>query len=444
MTLPYSFLCFAGGYCPHNNISRVLAKLQFAAPNVLASDGDLCYTIQTIPVLEEIMTKLLLRLFVKGHKTPDRPEVRSRVGMLSGAVGIVCNALLCVLKLIVGAVSGSVSITADAMNNLSDAASSIVTLAGFRLAQQPADEDHPYGHARYEYLSGLAVAGMILVIGFELGKTSVEKILNPTDVLFSVPVCIVLVGSILVKLWLFLFNRYLGKMVNSQALLATAADSRNDTISTLAVLAALIVGTVFHLRIDGIMGLAVAAFILYSGVNMAKETISPLLGENASPQLRQQIVELVNACPEVLGYHDLMVHDYGPGQRFASMHVEMDQQADPLVCHELIDNLERACLRSYNVHLVLHYDPVVTGDAQLDRMRTVVLELLQQQDARITIHDFRMVQGKGHTNLIFDMALPADLMGKHKSIKAKLDADLQNLNEGTYYTVVTFDLATFN
>ena len=390
------------------------------------------------------MTKLLLRLFVKGHKTPDRPEVRSRVGMLSGAVGIVCNALLCVLKLIVGALSGSVAITADAMNNLSDAASSIVTLVGCRLAQQPADEDHPYGHARYEYLSGLAVAGMILVIGFELGKTSVEKILNPTDVLFSVPVCIVLVGSILVKLWLFLFNRYLGKMVNSQALLATAADSRNDTVSTLAVLVALIVGTVFHLRIDGIMGLAVAAFILYSGVNMAKETISPLLGENASPPLRQQIVELVNACPEVLGYHDLMVHDYGPGQRFASMHVEMDQQADPLVCHELIDNLERACLRSYNVHLVLHYDPVVTGDAQLDRMRTVVLELLQQQDARITIHDFRMVQGKGHTNLIFDMALPADLMGKHKAIKAKLDADLQNLNEGTYYTVVTFDLATFN
>ena len=444
MTLPYSFLCFAGGYCPHNNISRVLAKLQFAAPNVLASDGDLCYTIQTIPVLEEIMTKLLLRLFVKGHKTPDRPEVRSRVGMLSGAVGIVCNALLCVLKLIVGVLSGSVAITADAMNNLSDAASSIVTLVGFRLAQQPADEDHPYGHARYEYLSGLAVAGMILVIGFELGKTSVEKILNPTDVLFSVPVCIVLVGSILVKLWLFLFNRYLGKMVNSQALLATAADSRNDTVSTLAVLVALIVGTVFHLRIDGIMGLAVAAFILYSGVNMAKETTSPPLSENASPQLRQQIVELVNACPEVLGYHDLMVHDYGPGQRFASMHVEMDQQADPLVCHELIDNLERACLRSYNVHLVLHYDPVVTGDAQLDRMRTVVLELLQQQDARITIHDFRMVQGKGHTNLIFDMALPADLMGKHKAIKAKLDADLQNLNEGTYYTVVTFDLATFN
>ena len=390
------------------------------------------------------MTKLLLRLFVKEYKSPDRPDVRSRVGMLSGAVGIVCNALLCVLKLIVGAVSGSVSITADAMNNLSDAASSIVTLVGFRLARQPADEDHPYGHARYEYLSGLAVAGMILVIGFELGKTSVEKILNPTDVLFSVPVCIVLVGSILVKLWLFLFNRKLGNLVSSKALLATAADSRNDTLSTLAVLAALIIGTVFHLRIDGVMGLAVAAFILYSGVNMAKETISPLLGENASPQLRQQIISLIEECPEVLGYHDLMVHDYGPGQRFATMHVEMDQQADPLVCHELIDNLERACLRAYNVHLVLHYDPVVTGDAEMDRLRGVVLALLQQQDERISIHDFRMVRGKGHTNLIFDTALPADLMGKHKAIKEKLDAQLQALNEGTYYTVVTFDLATFN
>ena len=387
------------------------------------------------------MTKLLLRLFVKGYAQPQRPEVRSRVGMLSGGVGIACNALLCVLKLIVGVISGSVAITADAMNNLSDAASSIVTLVGFRLAQQPADEDHPYGHARYEYLSGLAVAGMILVIGFELGKTSIDKILHPTDVLFSAPVCIVLVGSILVKLWLFLFNRHLGKLVDSQALLATAADSRNDTVSTLAVLAAGIIGTVFHWRIDGVMGLAVAAFILYSGVNMAKETISPLLGENASPQLRQQIVDLVNACPEVLGYHDLMVHDYGPGQRFASMHVEMDQQADPLVCHELIDNLERACLRSYNVHLVLHYDPVVTGDAQLDRMRSVVLTLLQQQDGRITIHDFRMVRGIDHTNLIFDIVLPYRLMEEKKAIRRHLNEALAQQEDTTYYTVITFDAA---
>ena len=263
------------------------------------------------------------------------------MGTLSGAVGICCNFLLFACKLLAGILTGSLSITADAMNNLSDATSSIVTLLGFKLAEKPADEHHPYGHARYEFLSGLAVAGMIVVIGFELGKTSVEKILNPTDVLFSVPVCIVLVGSILVKLWLFLFNRYLGKMVNSQALLATAADSRNDTISTLAVLAAGIIGTVFHWRIDGVMGLAVAAFILYSGVNMAKETISPLLGESASPELRKLILETVEGSPLVLGYHDLMVHDYGPGQRFGSLQVEMDQRDDPRACHELIDEIER-------------------------------------------------------------------------------------------------------
>ena len=390
------------------------------------------------------MTKLLLRLFVKGEKSFSDPKTRSKVGMLSGTVGIVCNALLCVMKLIVGSISGSVAITADAMNNLTDATSSIVTLVGFKLAQRPADEDHPYGHARYEYLSGLAVAAMIVVIGFELAKTSVEKILHPADVLFSLPVCIVLVGSIGVKLWMFLFNRHLGKLVNSQALLATAADSRNDTVSTFAVLIAGIVSTVFGWKIDGIMGLAVAVFILYSGCMLAKETISPLLGENASPELRQQIASLVSACPEVLGYHDLMVHDYGPGQRFATMHVEMDQQADPLICHELIDNLERACLRAYNVHLVLHYDPVVTGDKEMERMRSKVAELLQQQDSRISIHDFRMVRGKGHTNLIFDIALPAELMDRQKQIKAKLDGQLQVLEETTYYTVVTFDLETFN
>ncbi len=389
------------------------------------------------------MTKLLLRLFIKGEGTSD-PQARAKVGILSGAVGIICNALLFALKLLVGTVSGSVAITADAMNNLSDATSSIVTLVGFRLAQRPADADHPYGHARYEYLSGLAVAAMIVVIGFELAKTSFDKIVNPTDVLFSVPVCIVLAGSIAVKLWMFLFNRYLGRLVNSQALLATAADSRNDTVSTFAVLVAGTVSTAFGWKIDGIMGLAVAVFILYSGVDLAKETISPLLGEKASPELQEKIVSLVEACPEVLGYHDLMVHDYGPGQRFASMHVEMDQQADPLVCHELIDNLERACLRSYNVHLVLHYDPVVTGDAELDRLRSVVQELLQQQDGRISIHDFRMVRGKGHTNLIFDMALPAELMPKQKQIKQVLDAALNDREDTTIYTVVTFDLAMFN
>ncbi len=386
------------------------------------------------------MTKLLLRIFVKNHQDPTQPQVRGAIGKLSGTVGIVCNLLLFVFKLVVGTISGAVSITADAMNNLSDASSAVVTLIGFKLAEKPADADHPYGHARYEYLSGLAVAGLIVVIGFELAKTSVEKILHPAEVIFSLPVCIVLVGSILVKLWMGLFNRRLGKMVNSTALLATAADSRNDAISTTAVLLAGILGTAFGWKIDGWMGLAVALFILYSGAMLAKETISPLLGENASPELRQQIAELVSSVPEVLGYHDLMVHDYGPGQRFASMHVEMDQSADPLSCHELIDNLERACLQQLKVNLIIHYDPVVIGDAEMDRMRQVVQTLLGQQDERISIHDFRMVRGQGHSNLIFDVALPPELMQHQQAVKRRLDEDLAENEPGTYYTVITFDM----
>ena len=386
------------------------------------------------------MTKLLLRLFVKDYHDPAQAQVRSSIGKLSGTVGIVCNILLFIFKLVVGTISGAVSITADAMNNLSDATSAVVTLIGFKLAEKPADADHPYGHARYEYLSGLAVAGLIVVIGFELAKASVEKILHPAEVIFSLPVCIVLVGSILVKLWMGLFNRRLGKMVNSTALLATAADSRNDAISTTAVLLAGILGTAFGWKIDGWMGLAVALFILYSGAMLAKETISPLLGENASPELRQQIAELVSSVPEVLGYHDLMVHDYGPGQRFASMHVEMDQSADPLSCHELIDNLERACLQQLKVNLIIHYDPVVIGDAEMDRMRQVVQTLLGQQDERISIHDFRMVRGQGHSNLIFDVALPPELMQHQQAVKRRLDEDLAENEPSTYYTVITFDM----
>lgn len=388
------------------------------------------------------MTKLLLRLFANGD--PALPQTRAKTGKLSGGVGIVCNLLLFGLKLLVGIVSGAVSITADAMNNLSDATSSVVTLVGFKLAEKPADEDHPYGHARYEYLSGLAVAAMIIVIGFELAKSSVEKIITPTAVAFSVPVLLVLVGSVLVKLWLSHFQKHLGQRIRSAALLAAATDSRNDVLATGAVLAALTVEHFTNLRIDGFVGLGVAVFILYSGVSMAKQTISPLLGETASPELRELIVGVVCAEPKVLGYHDLMVHDYGPGQRFATMHVEMDEKESALQCHEIIDNLERICLNEHNVHLVLHYDPVVTGDAELEHIKQRVLTLLQEQDSRITIHDFRMVQGQGHTNLIFDTSLPADLMHRQKEIKANLDEQLNREGNSKYYTVITFDLASFN
>ena len=390
------------------------------------------------------MTDLLLRLAGLREADCRDSAVRAKIGSLSGAVGIGANLLLFVFKLLSGILTGSVSITADAMNNLSDASSSIVTLLGFKLAQQPPDEDHPYGHARFEYLSGLAVAVMIMFIGFELAKSSVEKILNPTAVAFSGIAVAVLLGSIAVKMWLFLFNRKLGRMIVSTTLEATAADSRNDCLSTAAVLTAGIIEYCFHVPVDGFVGLGVAVFILLSGWGLAKQTISPLLGEAASPELRALIVDYVGQQPKVLGYHDLMVHDYGPGQRFASLHVEMDAADDPLYCHELIDDMERECLRSHNIHLVIHYDPVITNDPEINRLRSKCLGFLQSRDSRLTLHDFRMVRGSGHTNLIFDVALPMELRGREKEFQTALNAHLNEGSAMTYYTVITFDPAEFN
>ena len=387
------------------------------------------------------MTKLLLTLFAKDHQTK---KGRAAVGRLSGTVGIICNVLLFAAKLVMGILSGSVSLTADAMNNLMDATGSVVTLFGFKLAEKPADEDHPYGHARYEYLSGLAVAALILVIGVDLAKESVGKILSPTPVEFSWALVAVLVLSIGVKLWLSLFNGKLGRLIDSSALHATSCDSRNDCIATGAVLLSAVIEKLSGLQVDGWFGLFVAGFILYSGINLARETISPLLGESGNPQLYEDIAKSLCAEEKVLGYHDLMVHDYGPGQRFASVHVEMDQAENPMDCHDLIDNLERQCQQALGVHLVIHYDPVVTGDAQLDQVKNRVEAVLKGIDSRISIHDFRMVPGHGHKNLIFDVALPQRLQGEREAIQAALEAALNDLGEGIYHTVITFEMAEFN
>ncbi len=390
------------------------------------------------------MTDFLLHLVVKDPSAISSASGRAKIGRLSGIIGLICNLLLFVGKLIIGIVSCSVSITADAMNNLSDASSAIVTLLGFKLAEKPADADHPYGHARFEYLSGLAVAAIIIVIGVELAKGSVQKIFAPTPVSFSIPLLIVLLGSIAIKLWLCLFNRKLGKLICSTTLQASAADSRNDVIATSAVLAAAVVETVTSLQVDGYIGLGVAIFILYSGAMLAKETISPLLGEAADPELRHRIAETVSAHPKVLGYHDLMVHDYGPGQRFASLHVEMDQTEDPMLCHDIIDDLERECLAKHNVHLVIHYDPIVTGDTELSHTRELVQTCLCQFDPQLSMHDFRMVSGNGHTNLIFDIALPDALCSQKQEIREHLEQSLLVQTGKRYYAVITFDPTSFN
>ena len=382
------------------------------------------------------MTRLLLKLFIKSENRNDR----GAIGRLSGVVGIVCNLLLVAAKLFIGIVSGAVSVTADALNNLSDIASSAVTVVGFKLAEKPADSHHPYGHARYEYLAGLVVAAMILVIGFELATSSLEKILRPGPVELTLPMLLALAAAMGVKLWMFFFNRQLGRQIQSPALLATAADSLSDVATTGAVLAGGALQMLTSWPVDGYVGLGVAVFILWSGISQAKNVISPLLGEAASPELRQQIVDVVTADPRVLGYHDLMVHDYGPGQRFASIHVEMDQTEDPLLCHEIIDDLERACLEQHRVHLVIHYDPVAVGDAELECVRCRVCGILQALDPRLTVHDFRMVKGTGHSNLIFDVDLPMDLRGREMPIKHQLESALTAEGQGTFNTVITFDV----
>ena len=367
-------------------------------------------------------------------------NIRARIGKLSGAVGIICNCLLAAGKLIVGHMTSSMSITADGLNNLSDGASSIVTLLGFKLAEKPADRKHPYGHARIEYIAGLTVAVMILFIGLELGKSSVEKLIDPAPIEFSFTAVWVLFASILVKLFMMLFNLKMGRRINSNALLATAADSRNDVMTTSAVLAASIVEHFYDVRIDGVMGIAVSLFILYSGIKLAGETMSPLLGEGANPELQKQITDYINGCPMVLGCHDLMVHDYGPGRRYASIHVEIDKNEDPMACHARIDRMERECLKNYGTHLVIHYDPVVTDDPEVNSTKRLVNTIIKVRDGRLTIHDFRMVDYGESVKMSFDMVLPEDLRGQEQSIKETVEKALDSLDSKKYYADITFDM----
>lgn len=384
------------------------------------------------------MAKLLLRLFVKDHENTGSPAVHSAVGKLAGTTGLICNILLFALKLAAGLLSGAVSIVADALNNLSDAASSVVTLLGFRLAQRPADRDHPYGHARYEYLSGLIVAALILLIGAELAESSVGKIFRPTPLDFSAVTLIVLLCSIGVKLWMSVFFSDLGKRISSTTLKAASVDSRNDVIATTAVLIGYMIDWQLDVNIDAWMGLGVALFILWSGIGVAKETVSPLLGERADQKLVERISELVTSCDKVLGIHDLLVHDYGPGQCFASVHVELSAREDSLVCHDIIDAIECDVLEKLNVHLVIHYDPVVENDAEWDEMRREIEQIIHMLNGDLSVHDFRIVPGIAQPKLVFDLAVPYSMDCDRKALKRSIDEALRSRNKA-YTTVIRFD-----
>lgn len=384
------------------------------------------------------MTSLLLRLFVKDYENTESVAVHSAIGRLAGFTGIICNLLLFLGKLTVGWLANSVSIIADAINNLSDASSSVVTLLGFKMAQQPADAEHPYGHARYEYLSGLVVAALILIIGFDLAKSSFQKILHPEAVEFSAATFVVLVLSIAVKLWMAGFFRSLGNRIHSTTLQATSVDSRNDVVASTAVLLGCAAGYFFHVNIDGIIGLAVAVFILYSGVDIARETISPLLGKQADPELIDRITQLVLSHEKILGIHDLLVHDYGPGQCFATVHAELSAEEDPLECHDIIDDIERDALEQMNVHLVIHYDPVVLNDEEWNTMREIMDEIIVKVDPKLSMHDFRVVRSSKKTKLMFDLAVPYSMRTQHREIKAQIDALLAGRGKD-YKTVISFD-----
>lgn len=380
------------------------------------------------------MISLLARLFLMPGEQ-DQAALRKGYGILCGAVGIGLNVLLFLGKFFAGSIAGSIAITADAFNNLSDAGSSFVTLLGFQLAGQKPDAGHPFGHGRFEYLSGLAVSVLILLMGFELAKSSVVKILHPAPVDFSWLVVAILCVSVAVKLYMAFYNRRLGKKLDSAAMLATAADSLSDSIATLAVLAATLVGHFTNLMIDGWVGILVALFILWSGFHAAKDTIDPLLGTPPTHEFVEQIRQLVLAHPAIIGIHDLIVHDYGPGRVMISLHAEVSASENMLDIHDEIDNVENELREHLGCEAVIHMDPIVTDDGVTEETRRRVAALVHCIDDAISIHDFRMVPGPTHTNVIFDAVVPFHFRLTDAEVEEKIKTAVRAL-DGSYFAVV--------
>lgn len=384
------------------------------------------------------MTGLILRIFVRDHKNTEDPAVRDKCGRVAGAVGIVTNFLLFLMKIVVGTVFHSVSVTADAVNNLTDSGSSVVTLIGFKMASKPADEKHPFGHARIEYLSGVIVSFIVIFLGLQLGMSSIEKILTPEENALTPVALVVLVISILAKLWQCLFYRKVGRMIKSESVEATSKDSRNDVIATSVVLLGAVITMLTGVNLDGYMGAAVALFIVFSGVQLTISTADPLLGQAPEGELVQTITEKMLSYPGIIGMHDLAVHNYGVGRCFASAHCEVDAKNDILVSHDLIDNIERDFSRDLCIHMVIHLDPVIVGDARTDALHRKVQSLVTALYPTVTIHDFRVIWGVTHSNIVFDAAVPFSVKDSDAVITQKLEAEIQKLDPD-YRTVVTID-----
>ena len=383
------------------------------------------------------MISLLARFFCKSDgKSPA--QLRTAYGILCGAVGIGLNLLLFLGKFFAGTLSGSVAITADAFNNLSDAGASIVTLLGFKLAGQKPDPEHPFGHGRLEYISGLIVSMVILLMGIELAKSAVEKILHPEAVEFTLLTGGILLASILVKLYMYLYNRAVGKKIGSAAMEATAMDSLSDCAATAAVLAATLIGHFTSLQIDGWCGIVVAALVLWAGIQAARDTISPLLGQPPAPEFVQRIEEIVLSSPVVQGIHDLIVHDYGPGRVMISLHAEVPAHGDILTLHDEIDNVEKKLHDRLGCEAVIHMDPIVTDDETINAAHQKIASLVRGIDENISIHDFRMVSGPTHTNVIFDAVVPYGCALSDREAEEKIKRAVHELDP-SYFAVVQID-----
>lgn len=388
------------------------------------------------------MNNILAKLFVKDYKNHNDPKVRNAYGKMCGIVGIISNLILCLIKIVTGILISSVSIMADGINNLADAGSSIITLIGFKLSSMPADSDHPFGHQRIEYISGLIVSLIILVIGILLMKTSVEKIFGENEIVPENQIYItigILVIAILIKLWQSFFNRKNGKIINSTTLIATAQDSLNDCISTTVVLLSLVVTLIFpNIYLDGYMGVLVSIFILVSGIKLVKETISPLIGEAPSKDFITEVANKIMDYDGILGIHDLVIHTYGPAKTFVTVHAEVDASVDVSISHDIIDNIEHDFMRNDNINLVIHMDPIDLKCEETKKLREEAAIILTNIDESLKYHDFRIVKGPSHTNIIFDVVVPIKFRISNEELKSMIDRDFKNLDE-KYNTVITVD-----
>lgn len=389
------------------------------------------------------MLKLLAKVFIKNYDDYTNGDVRTAYGKLSGGVGIVSNILLCIAKIVTGILTSSLAITADGINNLSDAGSSVITLIGFKLSNMPADRDHPYGHQRIEYITGLIVSFIILIIGILLMKSSIDKIINPVSENLSTETQIVMIGvlfiAILVKLWQSMFYRKAGKLISSTTLMATSTDSLNDCISTSAVLISLIVSLIFpKILLDGYMGVVVSIFIIISGIQLIKETVSPLIGEAPTKEFTDEIVTKLLSYSGVLGIHDLVIHTYGPAKTFITVHVEVDSKVDIITSHDTIDNIEHDFMRDKNICLVIHMDPVDITNEKTLALKDKITKILFEVDPILNFHDFRVVHGATHTNILFDVVVPVKYKYNNDELRKILDDEVYKLDP-TYNLVITID-----